>query len=111
MSLRAPAGYSYPNATEALERTEKAIEKKKQQKRKDHYDAVFEEILAAAQRGDRCVRLESYQIEEYGMRLYLESNGYEIGKPFSRHSNLAGGRVTFHYVHWGKKEEETDEAV
>lgn len=108
MSLRAPAGYSYPSATEALKRTEKAIEEKKQQKRKDHYDAVFEDILNAAANGSMCVRLESYQIEEYGMREHLESNGYKIGKPFSRHSNLAGGRVTFHYVHWG---EETDETV
>jgi hypothetical protein len=98
----------YPNAQEARKRTEEAVEEKKRQERKDHYDAVFEEILAAAQRGDTCVRLESYQIEEYGMRLHLESKGYEIGKPFSRHSNLAG---TFHYVHWGEKKEDTDETV
>ena len=111
MSLKAPAGYSYPSATETLKRTEKAIEEKKQQKRKEHYDAVFEVILSAAASGSTCIRLQAYQIERYGMREYLESNGYRIGKPFARHSNLAGGRVTFHYIHWGEKGEDTDETV
>jgi hypothetical protein len=108
MPLRAPDGYSYPSAAEALRRTKKAIEKKQEQKRKDHYDTVFEEILDAAQKGDKSARLEEYQIEEFGMREHLEKKGYRIGEPFSRHSSFAGGQVTFYYVHWG---EETDETV
>ena len=106
MSLNAPDGYSYPSAAEALRRAKKAIEQKKVQKRKDHYDTVFEEILDAAQKGDKSVRLEEYQIEEFGMREHLEKKGYRIGEPFSRHSSLAGGRVTFYYVHWGEDDED-----
>jgi hypothetical protein len=108
MSLRPPDGYSYPSATEALRRAEKAIEENRKQERKDHYDAVFGAILKAAKQGERSVCLEARQIGKFDTRKHLEKKGYEIGEPFTRHSPLAGGRLTFHYVFWGKEKGNTD---
>lgn len=99
----------YPNAQETRKMTEEAVEKSRIEERKEHYEEVFEKIIAAAQKGETCVRLQANQIEKHGMREHLESKGYKIGKPFVRQWDAE--KIVLHYVHWVEKEEKTDETV
>jgi len=86
---------------EVVQKTKKARKLQAETSRKIHYDRVFASIFKEADKGFGEALLEPYLIENFGVREFLEKNGFKVKS--RKRVQKTGLITTDYYVGWLKE--------